>query len=252
VNVCPEGAISFVDGAIVTDRKKCKACGSCAEACLYNARALVGKWRSPSEIVQQVVKDAMFYRRGRGGITLSGGEVLMQADAAKQVLEICREQMIDTAIETSACAPWEKLESLLPYCNLVFVDLKHIDPATHKLLTGVGNELILENIRRLAAYVAKAGAPRMILRLPVIPGLNNDEETMRKTGLFISGLPGPMDVNILPYHPLGSGKYEMVGMVYGLSSLNPPEIKALQRYKEILDSCCPDCRCSIGGSEIAF
>jgi pyruvate formate lyase activating enzyme len=251
VNVCPEGAISYVDDAIVTNRSLCSACGRCAQACLYGARALVGKWMSPSEIVQKVIKDAMFYRRGDGGVTLSGGEVLMQAGAAKKILKMCREHMVDTAIETSAFASWDTLESLLPHCNLVFVDLKHINPDAHQRLTGVRNEVILHNIRKLADYVVKAKAPRMILRLPTIPGLNNDEKTMRETARFIASLPGPVEVNLLPYHPLGAGKYEMIDMVYGLNSLAPLEKSALHLYKEIIDSCCHKCRCSAGGGEIA-
>ena len=251
VNVCSEGALAYVDDAIVTNRSLCSACGLCAEACLYGARALVGRWMSPSEIVQQVIKDSMFYRRGDGGVTLSGGEVLAQAGAAKKILKMCREQMLDTAIETSAFGSWDTLESLLPHCNLVFVDLKHINSDVHQRLTGVRNEGILNNIRKLAGYVVNAKAPRMILRLPVIPGLNNDEKTMRETGRFIASLPGPVEVNLLSYHSLGAGKYEMIDLVYELNSLAPLERSVLNLYKEIIDSCCPHCRCSIGGGEIA-
>lgn len=251
VNVCPEGALAYVDDAIVTNRSLCSACGLCAEACLYGARALVGRWMSPSEIVQQVIKDSMFYRRGDGGVTLSGGEVLAQAGAAKKILKMCREQMLDTAIETSAFASWDTLESLLPHCNLVFVDLKHINSDAHQRLTGVRNEGILNNIRKLADYVVTAKAPRMILRLPTIPGLNNDEKTMQETARFIASLPGPVEVNLLPYHALGAGKYEMIDLVYELNSLAPLERSTLHLYKEIIDSCCPHCRCSIGGGEIA-
>jgi len=193
----------------------------------------------------------MFYRRGNGGITLSGGEVLMQAGVAKKLLMMCREQMLHTAIETSAFASWDILESLLPHCNLVFVDLKHINSDTHQRLTGVRNEGILNNIRRLAGYVLTAKTPRMVLRLPVIPGLNNDEKTMQETARFIADLPGAMEVNLLPYHRLGTGKYEMVDLVYELNSLAPLDKSALHLYKEVIDSCCPHCRCSMGGGEIA-
>lgn len=252
VNVCPEGAVAYVDDTILTNRSLCSACGRCVEACLYGARALVGRWSTPSEIVQQVTKDAVFYRRSNGGVTLSGGEVLMQAGAAKKILVMCREQMLHTAIETSALAPWDTFQSLLPYCNLVFVDLKHINSDSHQRLTGVRNEGILNNIRRLAGYVVTAKTPRMILRLPVIPGLNNDDRTMQETARFIAGLPGDVEVNLLPYHPLGAGKYEMIDLVYKLNSLEPPERKVLHLYKEIIDSSCPQCRCSIGGGEIAL
>jgi pyruvate formate lyase activating enzyme len=212
----------------------------------------VGKLYSPAEIVEEVARDAMFYRRDSGGMTLSGGEILMQVEGAVETLRLCKEQMMDTAIETSTYGSWEQLERLLPLSNTVFADLKHIDSRSHRRLTGVPNRLVLENIRKLAAYAAAHDWPRMILRLPVIPGLNNDRDTMARTAEFIAGLPGKTEANLLPYHPMGANKYKMIDLDYPLESLEKPDKETMIRYQEVIRSRAPHCHCTVGGSEITY
>jgi len=252
VNVCPEKACSLVSNRIVTDRERCTACGQCEEACLFEARKLVGKRYAPSKIVDEISRDMTFYRRSNGGVTLSGGEPLMQWEAAEEILILCKERMIDRAMETSAFAPWEQLKKLIILCNYVFVDLKHIDSGVHKKLTGVPNEMILANIRKLSKYVVDHNEVSMILRLPVIPSLNNDEKTMTATAHFIASLPGEIKVNLLPYHNLGSNKYEMIDMVYQLASLEKAPIGNLDQYKRIINLYAPNCSCTVGGSEVEY
>jgi glycyl-radical enzyme activating protein len=252
VNICPEKACSLVGSRIVTDRERCTACGRCEQACLLEARKLVGKIYSPSEIVAEISRDMMFYRRNNGGVTLSGGEPLMQWEVAEEILILCREHMVDRAMETSAFTPWEQLKRLIILCNHIFVDLKHIESGIHKKLTGVPNEIILNNIRELSIFIVDHHEPSMILRLPVIPSLNNDEKTMTATAYFIASLPGEIKVNLLPYHKLGSNKYEMIDMVYQLTSLETATIANLDQYKEIINLYAPNCSCTIGGSEVEY
>ena len=194
----------------------------------------------------------MFYRRNSGGVTLSGGEPLMQWEAAEEILLLCKERMIDRAMETSSFAPWKDLQRLALLCNHVFVDLKHIDSGVHKKLTGVPNEMILGNIRNLSKFTLDHHGPSMILRLPVIPSLNNDEKTMTATAYFIASLPGEIKANLLPYHNLGSNKYEMIDMVYRLPSLERASLADLDQYKEIIHRYAPNCSCTVGGSEVEY
>ncbi|MCZ7664380.1 MAG: glycyl-radical enzyme activating protein [Thermoleophilia bacterium] len=252
VGVCPENACSIEGDRVVTDRQRCTACGKCAGACLTHARVIVGTEYSPLEIVERVNEDATFYRRGGGGVTLSGGEVLMQADAALEVLRLARGLMLHTAIETSAHAQWERLELLLPYCDIVFVDLKHVDSERHRCLTGWSNELILENIRRLVDYSASHASPVVVLRLPVIPGLNDDESTMSETARFIASLRTAIAVNILPYHNLGITKYEMVGLESTIDGDLDADAAGLQRYCDHIRALAANAVCSIGGGEIDY
>lgn len=251
--VCPQHAISFVENQLVTDWSKCTSCGTCTKVCLYEARQIIGKTYSPVEVVESIKKDFMFYRRDGGGVTLSGGEVMLQADVAKSVLELCCRELINTAIETAVYTSWDNLVEILPLCNLVFADIKHIDPDKHKQLTGVSNELILHNIRKLAEYVRSNNKPRLILRIPVIPGLNSDEPTMLRTAKFISSLPGRIEVNLLPYHRLGSDKYEMIGLTYKLHDLEmlKPKDDIMLKYRDVISSCAKNSYCTIGGGEIA-
>ncbi len=252
VETCPEEACSLIDNHVITDREKCTACGQCTDACLYEARKVTGKLYYPSEIVDEISRDMMFYRRDSGGVTLSGGEPLMQWGAAEEILVLCRERMIDRAMETSAFASWDHFKRLALLCNHVFVDIKHIDSNIHESLTGVPNELILANIKKLAEYTASHNKPSMVLRIPVIPGLNNDEKTMTTTANFISALPGIIAVNLIPYHNLGSNKYEMIDMTYQLASLERTQREVLEQYKHTINVYAPDCSCTIGGSEVEY
>lgn len=251
VEVCPEKACSLVEDRIVTDRNSCTACGACEEACLYGARTLVGKAFTASDLLSEISKDRMFYRRNNGGVTLSGGEPCMQWEAAEEILRLCKERMIDRSVETSAFASWEQFYRVIALCNQVFVDLKHIDSGEHHKLAGVHNELIIENIRRLSA-VCDANGCTMILRLPVVPGLNNDEGTMVKTARFIFELHKGLRVNLLPYHRLGLNKYEMIDLNYPIPDVEICPNTTLDRYKAIIESYAPDCHCTAGGGEVHY
>lgn len=250
IAACAQGALQLAGESIAMDRGKCTVCGSCVDVCLSNARILTGRTCSARDIATRVMRDSQFYRRDGGGVTLSGGEVLLQPSAATEILDLCRSEFIHSAVETSGYGPWPALRSLLERCDLIFVDIKHASDQAHRRLTGVGNRLIMENITRTAQHVQEHGTPRFVLRLPVIPGLNTDPENMQRTADFIAGLPGRPEVNLLPYHQLGVTKYEMLDMVYGASDVPVPSPTLLRKYEGILRTSLPECGCSSGGWQI--
>lgn len=234
VNACPQRALRTDGEQISFDRSRCRACGRCAVECVSQARTVVGHAYSTCEVVAKIRQDARFYRRDGGGVTLSGGEVLMQASAAVEILDFCRCELIHTAVETSGYGAWSSLLEILKRVDLIFIDLKHRSDEVHRRLTGVGNQLILDNIARTSEYVSRNGSPRFVLRLPVIPGLNTDRENMEGTAEFIAGLGCHAEVNLLPYHQLGAGKYDMLNIGYRIPDIQPPSQKLLNDYVRIL------------------
>ncbi len=156
--------------------------------------------------MEEVLRDAAFYVNG-GGLTLTGGEATLQPLFVEALLRLAKADGINTAIETTANAPWETLEMLFPYLDLWLVDLKHMDSREHRKWTGLGNELILSNLRKLAAVGAK-----MRVRIPLIPTVNVSDENLRASAEFAAGLgPTVEAVDLLPYHKLGRAKYQAAG-----------------------------------------
>ena len=181
-----------------------------------------GRVMGVGAVMKVVLRDSVFYKHSGGGVTLSGGEPVMQGEAAVGILRECRRKGIHTAVETSGCAPWKVLLRVLQHCDLVFCDIKHMDADEHERLTGRSNELILENIRRMSAR--KCG---LILRVPVIPGKNDSAKNLRRTAEFIKSLPHVSGVELLPYNPLAEAKYLQAGMRFPLGSLRAPSRKRM-------------------------
>jgi len=216
-------------GAFVTKRSLCQTCGRCVEVCPVGARALRGRFTSVDEVLREVERDQIFYRTSGGGVTISGGEPLAQAAFVAELLRSCRCHGIDTAIETCGHAPWEDLALVLAYTDTVLFDVKHVDTIAHHRFTGVGNELILANLRR----VVKSGA-RVVLRLPLVPGWNADADTVRAIATLARDL-GIADLHLLPYHRLGESKYQTLGRSYLLQGLTPPSAEEIQGLKRIAE-----------------
>ncbi|AYO29981.1 glycyl-radical enzyme activating protein [Biomaibacter acetigenes] len=231
IKICPNKAIRFdKEKGFLIDYKLCDMCGRCSDVCYPGARVIIGKKMSVDEVIAEVIKDKSFYNRSNGGVTLSGGEVLLQWGFAKEILKKCKELNINTAIETCGYCKWEYFTEVLEYVDLVLYDLKHLDSAEHKRLTGVDNQLILEN----AAKVVKKGK-EMIIRVPLIPSLNDSKDNIMMLVDFVSTLEKVKEIDLLPYHQLGVSKYNQIGQTYKLNEINPPskeKINDIKRYIE--------------------
>lgn len=214
LEACPAQAVRrTADGARRIDAARCDGCGRCVLACPGEALQVFGRRVSVGEVLAEVARDALYAEHSGGGLTLSGGEPLGQPEFALELLRRYRteEKGAHTAIETSGEADWESLEALLPVVDLFLYDLKHADPAEHRRLTGRGNERILENARRLAA----AGA-EMVIRIPLVDGMNDDPPALAAAADFIASLRSVHRVDLLPYHRLGEPKYRRLGRRYAL------------------------------------
>ena len=186
----------------------------------------LGRRMTVEEVLQQIEKDRPFYDQSGGGVTLSGGEPLMQPAFSRGLLQACHDRGIHTAVETCGCAQWEDWQPLLPHLDLILYDLKETDPQRHRQYTGVSNDLILDNLRRLATT-----GKRIIVRRPVIPGCNDDIASIRSLGRFVQGLGTVDEIHLLPYHRLGEKKYERLGREYamgGRPALREEELTELQ------------------------
>lgn len=253
IKACKRGCNQFIEGEMQVDFKNCNACGDCVPVCPAKARKIVGEMVTVDNLLEIVKKDVAFYRRTKGGVTLSGGEVLQQYEAATELLRKAHECLfMNTAIETSAYSPWKHLESVAKQCDIVFVDLKLLNSNKHKEYTGVANELILENIKKLCEMSVNNGFPRVIIRRPIIKGINDDDESTIEIAKFINLLPGHPEINLLPYHNLGETKYSMMGEEYELGELEMMDTKSpiLKRIFDLTSQFSPENRVSIGGGEI--
>jgi len=211
-SVCRVDAIQVdVEGRRRLDRSRCTLCGECVETCYAEALTMSGERRTVGEVVAELVRDRVFYERSGGGVTLSGGEPLLQPEFTAALLNACKREGLHTALETSGCQRWEAFERLLTDLDLLLYDLKIMDPGKHQRLVGVSNELILENLRRAVGR----GVPT-IVRVPVVAGLTDDIENYGTMAEFLRGISPIGRVDLLPYHRLGEGTYARLGRTYAL------------------------------------
>ena len=203
---CPRQAHRIEEGVHLLDREACVACGECAEGCYSGALEMVGRDASVEELMAEVLKDRPFYETSGGGMTLSGGEPLAQFEFTQALLAAARDNGIHTCLETSGCAPFERLSALLPLVDLFYFDCKETDPGRTQEYTGAPRALIEENLLRLDALGAVT-----VLRCPIIPGLNARTDHFRAIAALANRLQNVRQVHILPYHPLGRSKLERLG-----------------------------------------
>jgi pyruvate formate lyase activating enzyme len=214
------------------DRALCDNCGKCTEVCPADALAMCGVDMTIDEVMARIDKDRRFYRKSGGGVTISGGEPMMQHRFTAALLRECRHQDLHTCLDTTGYAEWEYYQDVLNYLDLVLYDIKHMDSEQSKILTGVPNELILENARKLAAEGVS-----LQIRIPVIPGYNDSEENLRETSEFCRGLGEAVNqIQILPYHRLGLVKYQRLQRKYELESLLPPSPEYMESIKDLIES----------------
>lgn len=201
---------------------------------------IIGRDVTVAEVLKTVQQDMPYYKRSGGGMTLSGGEMLCQSDFAYALLRGAKEMAINTAVETTGFAPWEKIERMLPYIDTVLMDIKHTDSAKHKAFTTQPNELILENAVKIAR-----NAKKLIIRVPVIPTFNDTEEEIAQIAKFASSLEGVNEINLLPYHNFGKDKYVGLGREYPMGNTPLPTDEHMQRLKAVAERF--GLNCKIGG-----
>ena len=226
--ICPSGAIQIKNGIPVTEKEKCILCGKCIEKCPALAREMIGKKMTIEEIIKEVEKDLVFYEESGGGVTFSGGEPLGQSEFLESLLNCCQEKKIHTAVDTSGYVSWEILSKISSKVDLFLYDLKIMDSKRHKKYTGVSNELILENLKKLSSV-----HNNIFVRFPVIPGINDDYQNIKEMGEFLSSLK-IAQVNLLPYHYIGVDKYRRLGMTYKLADIQPSSEEKLSKISVIL------------------
>lgn len=201
---------------------------------------IVGKDVSVSELMPELLADMPYYRRSGGGVTLSGGEILAQHQFARDLLRVCKENGLNTAVESTANAPFENIKEILPYLDLFLLDIKHMNPEKHKEFTGANNELILENAKK----IAQSGV-ELIVRTPVVPGFNDTAEEIKAISKFASTLPGVKEHHLLPYHRLGQDKYAGLNRNYTFKGIEPPSNEKMQYLLSVAEM--SGLKCQIGG-----
>ena len=240
LNACKQGALSTKPFSI--NRDVCVACGECAKVCPAGALVIKGKEMTVEQLVKELKKDAITFRRSNGGITLSGGEPLVQSDFAVEVLKACKEQGWHTAMETTGLASEEVIRKVFPWIDLVLLDIKAFDPAIHKEYTGVSNEVILKN-----SILISNIAP-VVVRIPTVPGVNASVNEYEAICAHVRKMNGVDTLHILPYHTYGENKYALLGKQYALKDLTLTKFlskEAIESLKNVVENA--GFKCVIGG-----
>lgn len=227
VKACKFGAREIVGGALRYNRSACTNCGACASHCFTGALVMAGKEMTVDEVMAEVLQDQPYYRNSGGGVTLSGGEVSTQPEFACELLQALKAAGISTAIETNLYAPWAVYQSLLPLVDLIMFDIKIFDPELHKKWTGVNNQRILENAKK----VADLGIP-FLVRTPVIPGVNDTEEEIGRIAEFVGQLGGAQYYELLLFNPLGESKYNALEMKNEFVGTRPTKEEGAERLRQ--------------------
>lgn len=225
--VCPEGMpVALNEGA---NREKCTACGKCTEVCPKGARKRLVERKDVSEIAAELKKHRLFYQKSGGGITFSGGEATLQREFLDALSAELYDLGFSLALETCGLFDFDEVLPILKRMDLIFMDLKHMDSRMHQKYTGVPNEKILENMKRLDETGAE-----IVIRIPVIQGVNAMEENIRQSARFVKTYLPRARMELLPYHKFGFGKYEALGLPLPADSFAAPERSEMERYTEIL------------------
>lgn len=227
--ICPQNAHLVTENKHLFLRSRCRGCALCPENCPSEALRLSGKAMSVPEIMDEVMKDLPFYRTSGGGITLSGGEPLSHIRFTSDLLKAAKANGLHTAIETCGFSSWEKIETILPFTDLWLWDIKAL-PEKHQDLTGVPFEPILDNLKKLSASGAS-----IILRCPLVPGINDEDAHLFQIARLANELPGIREINLEPYHPMGEGKGVLLGREH-IFHANFASDADKNRWKKIISS----------------
>jgi pyruvate formate lyase activating enzyme len=217
VEACEAGAITMTDEGPVLDADRCRLTLDCAAACPAEARQVIGREMTVAEVMKEITSDVVFFDESGGGATMSGGEPLMQPDFLGELLRACRADGIHTTLDTTGHAPPEVVGAVADDVDLFLYDLKLMDDERHREYCGAPNDLVLENLRRLSGQ-----GRAIIVRVPLVPGITDNEANLRAIGSFVASLPSPHAIDILPYQRLGIDKYDMMKRPCRLRDLQPP------------------------------
>ncbi len=228
--VCPQAAITMVEGKPLLDKSLCNLCGKCEVYCPEGIRERVGQEYPVKALMKEIMKDRMFYEQSGGGVTLSGGEVMaMSSEYIVAIAKELQKEEITLTIDTCGYVPFKKFEAILPYVNTFLYDVKVMDPELHKKYIGVDNQLILENLVKLS----EAGA-RIYIRIPTVKEVNGNEKNMLDTIRFLKEHNiTPAQVNLLTYHNTGSSKYPKLGMEYLGNDLHAPSSEEMEGFVKL-------------------
>lgn len=225
--ICPKKAIKIENGVLTTDMDKCDFCGECEIYCIKGARQIVGKEYTVDEVVKQVLKDRVFYEQSKGGVTLSGGEPLMQIDFVEELLKKLKEENIHTAVDTCGAVSFDILERAAKYADLFLYDLKLMDDEKHKEFIGTSNKTINENLVKLSKIHGNIN-----IRMPIIEGVNADISHIEAVLELIEGL-NIKKVNLLPYHDIAKHKYKKLGLDYEDAKMSKPSEEKMNSFKDM-------------------
>lgn len=215
---CPPRCHSIKDGVHLFLREACQNCGKCADCCPQGALEVSGRKVSVTEVFEEIRKDRVFYKSSGGGMTVSGGEPLMQPDFTAGLMKLCREEGICTAMETGGYGSRNALADILPFCDLVLFDIKETDPVRHRQYTGGDLERVLSSLRQI-----DAAGNSVLIRCPIIPGLNDRPEHFAQIRRLRDSLKHCVGCEIMPYHRLGAYKYGLLGKNYSLENIPEPD-----------------------------
>lgn len=237
VTKCVNDAHVFRDNLHVYLRNLCVGCGLCVETCYSEALMKTGNLMTVDAVMEEILRDRLFYDTSEGGVTLSGGEPVLQPEFSLEILQRCKDEGLHTAIETCGNYAWREVEPLLPFTDLIMMDLKHLDEARHREITGASNKKVLEN----ASHFAKTDKP-IIFRTPVVPSVNDNEEDIRAIAGFIkeladervaqsngTGSPSAIQYELLAFHRLASDKYKSLGLEYKARDFQPPSKEKMEQ-----------------------
>ena len=234
LSCCPQSAHTAAnDNTHIMNRSLCTACGICADNCPSGALMLCGKNMDVESVMDAIMRDKPYFERSNGGVTFSGGECLLYPEFLKEVILKCKANKINTAIETALHISWENIAPLITLTDTFYCDVKHSESETHRKLTGVGNELILENLFRLSSI-----HQNIIVRIPLIPQLNDDDENLKKTAVLISKCSGVQGIELLKYNHLSSGKNAALGKEFQAFG-QPQSDEEIERKKSVIAQVLP-------------
>lgn len=229
VEICPTKAQLIENGKRIFLREKCIMCGKCTEACSAKALVLSGEKMTVQEVMKEVEKDRPFYEESQGGVTLSGGEPLLQLDFARELLSECKEKGINTAVESALNVPWTVVDNIRTQVDLFLVDIKVADRKKHLEATGLDNKMIIENLKKLD----DAGS-RIWVRIPVIPGVNDNVEEMKAIADLVGTIKRVEFVELLPFHNMAQSKYDSLNVKYKAEGYKTPSRPAIASLNEVL------------------